>query len=619
MSDLLTRILSAPQEPFALIYRPERDRETVEAFRLVPGTASTIADAVSGPRDRLIVLPYAQVKERKFEAVDEGLPIHTMAIEDRESVFLDRLLGRLPRGDVHASGTHFNLEDEAFAERVRNVIEDEIGQGAGSNFVLHRKLRTQITDFEPLHCLALFRALLLKETSAYWAFVINTGEQVFLGVSPELHASLRDGEVTMNPISGTYAYPPGGPTLPSVLDFLSDGKEIAELFMVVDEELKVMSRLCEDGGTAIGPRLKALSRVAHTEYLLKGRTKAGVAEVLRETLLAPTVTGSPVQSACEVLARREPEGRRYYSGVVGLIEHDGSDVSLDSAIAIRTAEISPRGHVEIGVGATIVRDSVPLSEAQETRNKARSLLDAFSADRFGIDSWPEVRAALVGRNREISQFWTREGQSRGSDTHTLSDRSVLILDGRDTFTAMIETLIRAAGANATVKTEWDEADLARSDLVVAGPGPGDPLDLSDPRTVRLRSAMQFMLARDIPFLAVCLSHQILLGLLDVPIVCLTPPNQGVQAKIELGGRHETVGFYNTFCGRLEDRIENRLKLSGITTSADAATRRIHAIAGPSFASVQFHLESVLTIDGPGILDRLVAPILDVRQVIDQRA
>ena len=64
MSDLLTRILSAPQEPFALIYRPERDRETVEAFRLVPGTASTIADAVSGPRDRLIVLPYAQVKER---------------------------------------------------------------------------------------------------------------------------------------------------------------------------------------------------------------------------------------------------------------------------------------------------------------------------------------------------------------------------------------------------------------------------------------------------------------------------------------------------------------------------------------------------------------------------
>ena len=184
---------------------------------------------------------------------------------------------------------------------------------------------------------------------------------------------------------------------------------------------------------------------------------------------------------------------------------------------------------------------------------------------------------------------------------------------------MIETLIRAAGANATVKTEWDEADLARSDLVVAGPGPGDPLDLSDPRTVRLRSAMQFMLARDIPFLAVCLSHQILLGLLDVPIVCLTPPNQGVQAKIELGGRHETVGFYNTFCGRLEDRIENRLKLSGITTSADAATRRIHAIAGPSFASVQFHLESVLTIDGPGILDRLVAPILDVRQVIDQRA
>jgi hypothetical protein len=95
-----------------------------------------------------------------------------------------------------------------------------------------------------------------------------------------------------------YRYPTTGPSLGELIDFLSDPKETDELFMVVDEELKMMSRVCEDA-RVVGPYLKEMSRLAHTEYFIEGRTKSDVREILKETLFAPTVTGSPLESASQ--------------------------------------------------------------------------------------------------------------------------------------------------------------------------------------------------------------------------------------------------------------------------------------------------------------------------------
>ena len=44
--------------------------------------------------------------------------------------------------------------------------------------------------------------------------------------------------------------------------------------MVVDEELKMMSAVCPDGGRIRGPYLKRMSRLTHTEYLLEGAVGA---------------------------------------------------------------------------------------------------------------------------------------------------------------------------------------------------------------------------------------------------------------------------------------------------------------------------------------------------------
>ena len=91
-----------------------------------------------------------------------------------------------------------------------------------------------------------------------------------VGASPEVHVRMSGGTVVMNPISGTFRYPPEGPTPEALLAFLGDRKEREELSMVVDEELKMMCTVGDMGGVVIGPRLKEMAHLAHTEYELRG-------------------------------------------------------------------------------------------------------------------------------------------------------------------------------------------------------------------------------------------------------------------------------------------------------------------------------------------------------------
>ena len=99
-----------------------------------------------------------------------------------------------------------------------------------------------------------------------------TGDRYLIGASPERHVTIHDGDVRMNPISGTFRIPREGDVKGKLLDFLADEKEIYELFMVVDEELKMMCDICHEGGQVLGPFLKPMSHLVHTEYLLAGRT-----------------------------------------------------------------------------------------------------------------------------------------------------------------------------------------------------------------------------------------------------------------------------------------------------------------------------------------------------------
>ncbi|MFE0138618.1 anthranilate synthase family protein [Streptomyces sp. NPDC059037] len=621
-SDAFDRVLAGEAPPFALIHRSTAEGEARLDVLLGEVDAWPELGAIplpeEGPHgtgarhDVLALVPYRQIRERGFAGVDDGAPLLALRVTEQDTLPLADALARLPREPTDLVDGRFVPDDGTYAATVRDVIADEIGTGEGANFVIRRSYRARIRDYTLRSALSFFRNLLETESGAYWTYVVHTGTRTFVGASPERHVSLKDGTAVMNPISGTYRYPPAGPALPGVLEFLADEKETDELYMVLDEELKMMARICEDGGRVVGPYLKEMTRLAHTEYFIEGRSDRDPREILRETLLAPTVTGSPLESACRVIERYEPEGRGYYSGVLALIGRDERDArTLDSAILIRTAEIAGDGQLDIGVGATLVRHSDPAAEAAETRAKAAGLLAALEGGRAsGYAEHPHVRTALAERNASIARFWLDGRGAQVPRLPALDGAKVLVVDAEDTFTAMLRHQLAALGLSVTVRGFDQAHSFDGYDFVLLGPGPGDPRAAGHPKVDRLRAAVDTLLAERRPFLAVCFSHQVLCTRLGFDLFRRDTPNQGTQREIDLFGARETVGFYNTFEARWNEDKTECAGVGQVELSRDRETGEVYALRGPHFASVQFHAESVLTQEGERILAELLTHVAE---------
>jgi len=608
----LLDLLDDPR-PFALLRRrtPGHDHDTVEVFLGPVDPYERLADL---PEDCLALVPFRQLGERGFDVRDDGTPLVALKPEESWDIPLEQALSQLPRHGVRVEAGGFDVPDEEYARIVTRVLEEEIGRGEGANFVIRRTYEGRIRGFGRAEALALFRRLLAGERGAYWTFVVHTGDRTLVGASPEVHVRMSGGTVVMNPISGTYRYPAGGPTPEDLLAFLADGKETEELSMVVDEELKMMCTVGDMGGVVVGPRLKEMAHLAHTEYELRGKSTLDVREVLKETMFAATVTGSPVQNACRVIERHEVGGRGYYAGALALLGRDaGGAQTLDSPILIRTADIDAEGRLRVPVGATLVRGSDPAGEVAETHAKAAGVLVALGvrperprAERVGpqLSDDPRVQAALDGRRARLAPFWLRM-QERAFD---LSGHA-FVVDGEDTFTAMLAHLLRSSGLEVSVR-RYDEpglreAVLAHEGPVVLGPGPGNPSDTGDAKMRFLRQlTAEVLRGHRHGVLGICLGHELIAAELGLEIVRKQVPYQGAQTEIDLFGRRETVGFYNSFVAHCDDAAAAELAAHDIEVSRDG-NGEVHALRGPGFAGVQFHPESVLSVGGAAVVRELL--------------
>jgi phenazine biosynthesis protein phzE len=653
--------LLAGSAPFALI---ARDGGTVEVLTGDVVDVDLLADiplldAAGIAREVLALVPYRQVRERGFVCHDDGAALRCLVVEERVALDRTEAMASLPSSPVPLTDAGFDIADEEYADIVRRVIADEIGRGEGANFVIRRDFVAGV-DVDPrIAALTWFRALLEHEKGAYWTFAVVTEGHIAVGASPEAHVSARDGIVTMNPISGTFRHPAGGATAATLAEFLRSTKETEELFMVVDEELKMMSAVCSDGGRITGPHLKEMSRLTHTEYMLRGRSDLDPRDILRETMFAPTVTGSPMQNACTVIARHETTPRGYYSGVAALFTPNGAAEGpahdLDAPILIRTAYLVD-GRLRVPVGATLVRHSDPYGEVGETHGKAAGVLgaigaiprdsapaapvaadpdsdpDAPTAPRRPLAEDPAIAELLASRNDRLAPFWMNPQDPDGSGP--FAGKSALVVDAEDRFTTMLAHQLRHLGLDTRI-VHWSEvtdAELDAVDLVVSGPGPGDPRDDS-PRMTAMHHVVSRRLLSRSPLLAVCLSHQILADHLGIDLAPLAQPHQGLQKSVDVFGESASIGFYNTFTARVAPGTTERGVTVGVVTArsssgvdvpptipagdldipadvaADAETGDVYALRGPGFASVQGHLESILSRDGMRTLERLIAHAL----------
>jgi 2-amino-4-deoxychorismate synthase len=622
---LLDDVVSYPA--FALIRLHDADTVTVLGGTRVDHDDLSGVPLEQGPPplgrryDRLLCVPYAQIRERGFEAHDDGTPLTSIDIDLEASIPTDELLALLPDDPVETVGPQgFDIGDEDYARIVGRIIADEIGNGEGANLVIGRTYTATVADWDTGKALTVFRRLLERERGAYWTYMVFTGDRYLIGASPERHISVHGGDVRMNPISGTFRV--GGIDDASqrkdqLLRFLDDEKEIYELFMVVDEELKMMCDICSEGGQILGPYLKPMTHLMHTEYILAGRTTKDVRDVLRSSMYAATVTGSPVENACRLIKKYESGGRGYYGAVMALLGRDASGAATaDAPIVLRTADVGVSGDLRVTAGATLVRDSDPEYEVAETHAKAGGILTAFglvpapaapsgAIAELALDE--DVLISLHRRNQRLSRFWFTD-QAETAPVDALAGKHVVVLDGEDDFVNMLQHLLRVLGMTSETVHHSDYAPGAfdTADVVVVGPGPGDPRDGEDAKIKSVRAAVDELLRSGKPFLAVCLGHQVLCGLLGIPLVYKDIVFQGTQTRVAVMGREENVGFYNTFVGRVGGGTPLP---PGVRVDSDPLTGDVHHLSGPHYRGVQFHAESILTEHGADLVRELMVGLL----------
>lgn len=618
---LLTELLAQPA--WALIRSRGGDEVTLIGGPRVDLDRLADLPAGSGPLggwDHLVLVPFAQIAERGFAVNADGTPLSAIRADFQTRIALRDLVNELPDEQLEFADTGaFTTTHDEYAQIVQTVIDEEIGTGEAANVVIAREYRAQVADWGHGAALSVLRRLLEREHGSYWTFCIFTGDRHLIGASPERHVSLDGGQLRMNPISGTFRVKGIETTADrerELLRFLDDEKEIYELFMVVDEELKMMCDLCQEGGLVLGPYLKPMAHLVHTEYLLAGRTSLDVRQILRDSMFAATVTGSPVGPACALIQKYEPSGRGYYSAVAALVgrDEDGRD-RLDAPILLRTADVDAGGNLRVMAGATLVRDSDPDSETHETLAKSSGILSAFGlADAAsepveGFDAFTrtdEVLIALGSRNQRASQFWFSD-QDGLPKNPALAGREILLVDNDDDATKMLAHLLGALGTKVEIigRQQWTPERFTAAELVVLAPGPGDPRDAESSKLLEIRAMVDHLLETGKPFLAVGLSHQVLCERLGMEIVFKDIVFQGTQADLPVLDRIETVGFYNTFVARV-----GAAELpAGVSVQTDADTGDVHLVQGPTFCGVQFHPESILTRNGTWIMRELVGRLL----------
>ena len=290
--------------------------------------------------------------------------------------------------------------------------------------------------------------------------------------------------------------------------------------MVVDEELKMMSAVCPDGGRIRGPFLKRMSRLTHTEYLLEGRSALDPREVLRQTMFAPTVTGSPMGNACTVIARHE----RRRAGTTRACSRCSRRDRAGSTSTRRSSSAPPTSTTPAGCACPSARRScgTPTRRARSPRRRRRPpACSPRSARSRGERPHPSAASTptaldtlLASRNDRLAAFW-RSPQAARPSRHA----TAIVIDAGDDFTTMLAHQLRHLGLEPGSCRGTRRRRGIRGPRRVR-PRPRRPAHADDPRVARLRELIATRLASGRPLLAVCLSHQVLADLAGLPLAPL---------------------------------------------------------------------------------------------------
>ena len=272
-----------------------------------------------------------------------------------------------------------DLSDDSYASLVSHLKRHIV---AGDVFQIVPSRTFSLPCPDPFAAYARLRA---ANPSPYM-FLVRAPDFTLLGASPEtaVRVSGRPQTVMLRPIAGTAPrgrHPDGSDDHELDARFqaalMTDAKELAEHMMLVDLARNDVARVSRPGTRRVS-KLLTVDRYQHVMHLVSevtGELDIGLdaLHAYAASLNMGTLVGAPKIRAAELLREHECSKRGPYGGAVGYLTHSGD---MDTAIVIRSALVRD-GIAHVRAGAGVVLDSDPVREADETRRKAMSVLQAI--------------------------------------------------------------------------------------------------------------------------------------------------------------------------------------------------------------------------------------------------
>ncbi|MDX1490158.1 MAG: anthranilate synthase component I [Pseudohongiellaceae bacterium] len=542
--------------------------ESLDSRRLADGQAR---DLVLYLPDELIVSEHQNALARRirYDFICRGLESDNESLGARETTGgLSRTGESKPYVPASGVGSSCDHKPGEYAQTVRKAKERF---ASGDLFeVVPGQVFSQACHDRPSQ---VFERLRQNNPAPYGA-LMNLGEQEYLvSASPEMFVRVRGNRVETCPISGTIAR--GEDALGDerqIRTLLNSEKEEAELSMCTDVDRNDKSRVCVPGSVQlIGRRqVELYSRLIHTVDHVVGNLAPGfdALDAFLAHTWAVTVTGAPKQAAIQFIEDNEKSARYWYGGAMGCIGFNGN---LNTGLTLRSARIKD-GVAQVRVGATLLSDSDPLAEEEETRLKASAVLAAINPP---------------------------QSQETDASIETLplnANMKILMVDHRDSFVHNLSAYLRETGATVTtMRPELARQSIARDhyDLVVMSPGPGKPQDFDTDKTLQL--CQQYKR----PVFGVCLGLQAIVEYCGGSLRQLDEPMHGKPSHLSQrsGPMFENcssdfiVGRYHSLCA---DKIPASLQVQARTE--DGVVMAIEHESLPWMA-VQFHPESIMSLGG----------------------
>lgn len=358
---------------------------------------------------------------------------------------------------------------------------------------------------------------LRKMNPSPFHYLINMGTEQLLGASPEMYVRVNDRLVETCPISGTI--PRGRDSLSDhqqIRTLLNSKKDEDELTMCTDVDRNDKSKVCDPATIkVIGRRqIELYSHLIHTVDHVSGtlRPDRDGIDAFIAHMWAVTVTGAPKKAAMNWIEENETSPRQWYGGAVGYFTVKGD---INTGLTLRGIQLK-EGQASVRVGATILYDSDPKSEAIETLTKA---------------------AAMEKVIEQIDYAKLETVHDEGVSAKGPLPLEVLVIDHDDSFVHTLAGYFEKYGCRvktvrqSNIEKHFKTLEKAYPDLIVLSPGPGTPEDF------KLHDSIRWAVERNIPLFGVCLGLQGIITYFGGKLGQLELPMHGKTSQLMSSGTH----------------------------------------------------------------------------------